>query len=526
MPTQPPASDPRDAGRVSADEYRVVRARSAGAGSGGRNGDGAPRARWSWPKRILVSGAAVLIVVALVIGGGAAWGLWSFSKVKRVDLDLAQAELSKDPINVLVVGSDSRAEITEDDPGAGGMLGDDAPTGQRSDSLMIARIDPLNDRIDLLSVPRDLCVPIAGMEGEHRINTAYQQSAQTVVDTVQTVLGIPINHFVEVDFAGFQSLVDAVGGVPMYFDHPVRDNNSGLDIATKGCQQLDGQQGLAFARSRHLEWNNGTKWVSDPTGDLGRMTRQQLLTRAAMSKAQTLGLNNVGKLTALVNAGLGSVKVDDTFSNADLISLGRRLAEFDPERMQTHSLPVTAHETSGGAAVVILDQAAAQPTLELFRVTVGAAALVTTTTAPPPSNDEVTVDVYNASGIEGEARRVSFVLTEGDFIPGAVEPSDATEAHTVITYPKGQEQMAQLVAGWITATPELAEDKNLPSGTVRITLGTDFDRVAEPDEVPSTTTTAAPAASADPAGSTPPEVTTTTQPGWKPGVAPVGTSCT
>jgi LCP family protein required for cell wall assembly len=473
---------------------------------------------------LLASVAACVVAVAVVLGGGAAWGLWSFSKIKRVDLDLEQAEAATEPINVLVVGSDSRAEITEDDPGAGGMLGDEAPTGQRSDSLMIARIDPTSDRIDLLSIPRDLWVTIPGQEGEHRINTAYQQSAQTVVDTVQSVLGIPVNHFVEVDFSGFQSLIEALGGVPMYFDHPVRDKNSGLNIETKGCHVLDGQQGLAFARSRHLEWSNGVKWSSDPTGDLGRMTRQQLLTRAAMAKAQTLGLNNVGTLKSLVDAGIGSVQLDDTFGTGDLIDLGKRLSSFDPEHMQTHSLPVVAHETSGGAAVVLLDQVAAQPTLDIFRGA-ATAAPVTTTTAPPPSEDEVTVEVVNATGVEGEARRVSFVLTDGGFVPGEVLPSDGTEARSEIRYAKGQQRMAELVAGWLSATPELVEDADVPSGTVSVILGTDFDRVAEPDEAPATTTTAAPEASVDPAAPTVPETTTTTQPGWQPGVPPEGTSC-
>ncbi len=466
----------------------------------------------------------VVLAVALVLGGGAAWGLWSFNRITRVDLDLEQAEAATEPINVLVVGSDSRADIDEDHPGADGMLGDEAPTGQRSDSLMIARIDPTSDRIDLLSIPRDLWVSIPGQEGEHRINTAYQHSAQTVVDTVQSVLGIPVNHFVEVDFSGFQSLIEALGGVPMYFDRPVRDDNSGLDVAAKGCQLLDGVQGLAFARARHLQWHNGSKWVSDPTGDLGRMTRQQLLTRAALAKAQMLGLNNVGTLKSLVDAGVDSVKLDASFGTGELIDLGKRLAKFDPDHLQTHSLPVVEHTTSGGAAVVLLDQAAAQPTLDIFRG-VATAAPVTTTTAPPPSNDEVTVQVVNATGQEGEARRVSFVLTDGDFVPGDVLPSDSTEARSEIRYAKGQQRMAELVAGWLTATPELVEDKNMPSGVVRVILGTDFERVAEPDEVPATTTTVAPETSADPSVSTVPETTTTTQPGWQPGVAPEGTSC-
>lgn len=472
---------------------------------------------------MLVGALACAVVVAAVAGAGAVWGLWSFSRIKRVDLELARPASATEPINVLIVGSDSRAEITDSDPGADGMLGDDAPTGQRSDSLLIARIDPTSDRIDLLSIPRDLWVPIAGTDSEQRINTAYSQSAQAVVDTVQSSLGIPINNFVEVDFSGFQSLVEAIGGVPMYFDHPVRDTNSGLDIAAKGCQVLDGFQGLAFARSRHLEWSNGSEWVSDPTGDLGRMTRQQLLTRAALSKAQTLGLNDVGRLKSLVDAGLGSVKLDATLGTGDLIDLGRRLSEFDPDRLQTHSLAVTPFRTGGGAAVVLLDDAAAQPTLDIFRGT-ATPTPVTTTTAPPPSNDEVTVEVVNATGQEGEARRVSFVLAEGDFVPGAVVPSERTVSTSVITYAKGQKLMAELVSGWITATPELKEDGKLPSGTVRVTLGTDFDKVAEPDEVsPTPTTVAEPVV--DPAAPSATSTTTTTQPGWQPGVPPQGTSC-
>lgn len=492
-------------------EYRVVRRTPKGS------------AGWSTPKRIAAAGLAGLLCIGVVLGAGAAWGLWSFSKIQRVDLNLAEVNSPTEPMNVLIVGSDSRADIEEGDPGAGGMLGKDAPTGQRADSLLIARIDPGSDRIDLLSVPRDLWVPISGKDSKQRINSAYAQSAQAVVDTVQDSLGVPINHFVEVDFSGFQSLVEAIGGVPMYFDHPVRDGNSGLEIGVKGCHVLDGQNGLAFARSRHLEWNNGVKWVSDPTGDLGRMTRQQLLTRAALAKAQTLGLNNVGTLKSLVDAGLGSVKLDDSLGTGDLVGLGKRFSSFDPERLQTHSLPVVPFRTDGGAAVVLVDDAAAQPVLDLFRGTAVAVA-VTTTTAPPPSADEVTVTVVNASGKEGQARRVSFVLITGGFIEGAVEPSDKTVPRTVIAYPKGQQRMAELVAPWLSAAPELKEDKKLASGSVRVTLGTDFLRVSEPEknEAPPAVASAAPAAAGTPAPAATP---TTTEPGWKPGVPPEGTSC-
>jgi LCP family protein required for cell wall assembly len=481
------------------------------------------KAGWSTRRRIGVGVVAVVGVVALVVGAGALWGLWSFASIDRVDLDLADVEPTE-PQNFLVVGSDSRADIDPEDPGADGMLGDDAPTGQRADSLMIARVDPDSERIDLLSVPRDLWVPIAGTGEEQRINTAYAQSAQAVVDTVQQALGIPIHHFVEVDFQGFSSLVDELGGVPMYFADPVRDRNSGLYVDRAGCRVLDGPQGLAFARARHLEYRSDGEWVSDPTGDLGRMTRQQLLTRAALAKAQTMGVGDVGKLRGLVQAGLDSVSLDSNLGAGDLIDLGGRISELDPDRMQTHSLPVVAHTTDGGAAVVLLDQAAAQPVLDIFRGN-AAAAPVTTTTAPPPTESAVTVHVYNGTDVEGEARRVNFVLTsDGDFVGGAVDTTTKPVQRTFIAYPKDSRAMAELVARWLSPEVDLREDEDLPPAAVAIVLGNDFERVAEPDDLPEApTTTEAPPA--DTAATSVPPTTTTTQPGWTPGQAPEGISC-
>ncbi len=485
---------------------------------------------WSRGRRIAVGAGAVVGVLALVAAAGSLWGLWSFASIDRIDLDLAQREPTE-PRNFLVVGSDSRAGISEDDPGADGLIGGEVPPGQRADSLMIARVDPDSDRIDLLSVPRDLWVPIAGTGEEQRINTAYAVSAQTVVDTVQTALGVPIHHFVEVDFEGFSSLVDSLGGVPVYFSEPVRDRNSGLYVDEAGCRVLNGTDGLALARARHLEHQANGEWVSDPTGDLGRMTRQQLLTRAALAKAQTLGLGDVGRLRGLVDAGLDSVSLDSTLGASELIELGGKISELDPDRMQTHSLPVVPETTSGGAAVVLLDEAAAQPVLDIFRGNLSQAP-VTTTTAPPPSESVITVNVYNGGDVEGEARRVHFVLTtDGDFTGGAVEQAAEPVARTYLEYSRNSRAMAELVARWLSPEAELYENPVLAPGTVAVVLGADFERVADPGEAPApTTTTVAPpvddgAAAGAPAGAPAPTTTTTTQPGWTPGQAPEGITC-
>ena len=482
------------------------------------------RTKRSAGKRVAMGLGAVLVVVALIAGAGAVWGLWSFNRIDRVDLDLADTAPTE-PQNFLVVGSDSRANIDSDDPGAGGMLGEDAPTGRRADSLMIGRIDPDSERIDLLSVPRDLWVPIAGTGKEQRINTAYSESAQAVVDTVREALGVPIHHFVEVDFKGFSSLVDALDGVPMYFSDPVRDKNSGLYVPKAGCQVLDGQQGLAFARSRHLEYRSDGEWVSDPTGDLGRMTRQQLLTRAALRKAQSMGITDVGKLQGLVDAGLGSVSLDSTLGAGDLIGLGERVARLDPDRMQTHSLPVVPHTTSGGAAVVTIDPVAAEPVLAIFRGDTSAAP-VTTTTAAPPTEAGITVHVYNGSGRDGEGRRVGFVLSsDGEFVSGSLETVDELVERTYVAYPKDSRAMAELVARWLGPDPELRENKKLSQGEVAVVLGEDFESVGEPEDDAPATEVPVTEAPSDDTTSTTPAAPTTTQPGWTPGQPPEGITC-
>lgn len=475
----------------------------------------------------------MLAVVALVVAAGAAWGLWSINRVGREDLKLSTAQ-DNQPRNYLVIGSDSRAGIDRTSKGAGVMTGRDTPGGQRSDSISIMRVDPGHQRVDMLSIPRDLWLPIAGTGGEQRINTAYGRSTQTLIDTIQQDLGIPIHHFVSVDLAGFQKIVNAIGGVPMYFPNPVRDTNSGLTVPKKGCTVLDGYMGLAFARSRHLTWSDGVKWHADPTGDLGRMTRQQLLIRTAIGKVKDLGLNNVASITRLVDATVGSVTLDSEMGTGDIVDLAQRFSDFRPDQLQTHSLPVTEHTTDGGAAVLLLDRAAAEPTLALFRDGTSGTAATTTTTVPLPEPSDVTVDVVNATGKQGEARRVVYVLADGGFGAGTVGSSQGHEAKTVVRYAKGARSMGELVGGWLDPTPMLEEDRTLAPGRVSVTIGSDFAHVSRP----ASSTTGARGGSAavdapngasghgstsgsDPSSST----TTTTEPGWTPGAAPLGVSC-
>ena len=184
--------------------------------------------------------------------------------------------------NYLIVGSDSRANGDPDG-------NDDTTAGcDCSDTMMILRRDPEHGA-SILSLPRDLWVPIAGRDGaKAKLNSAYADGPDVLARTITDNFGIPINHYVEIDLAGFIKLVDEIGGVEVCFDYAARDSGSGLDVQP-GCQNLQGSMALAYARSRHFEeWrpdeNGDYNWVPDNKNDLGRIERQQHFIRLAADK--------------------------------------------------------------------------------------------------------------------------------------------------------------------------------------------------------------------------------------------------
>ncbi|MDX6233527.1 MAG: hypothetical protein QOH68_2551, partial [Nocardioidaceae bacterium] len=223
--------------------------------------------RRTWPQRLLI--AFNLCFIFGLVSTAAALG-YVFSKsssLVRVELGsvLASDTEPGEASNFLIVGVDSaegldpknpiRAERTKAHIG-----------GLRSDTIMILRVDPATEQASLLSLPRDLYVPIAGTRGNQRINVAIQEGGpEALIQTVQDYLSIPIAHYLQVDFAGFQDLVGAVDGVPVYFPYPARDRKTGLNVTEPGCVTLDGVQALAYARSRAYQFFQGGRWRTDPT---------------------------------------------------------------------------------------------------------------------------------------------------------------------------------------------------------------------------------------------------------------------
>ncbi len=202
----------------------------------------------------------------------------------------------------------------------------------------------------MMSIPRDLYLPIAETGGSSKINAAYNGGPRRLVLTVQQSLGIPIHHYLEVDFVSFAGLVDSLGGITIDFPNPAFDTNSGLDVQQAGAVELNGPQALAYVRSRHLvEVVNGQN-QPDRTADLGRVQRQQKFLSAVFGKLGDAA-NPITLAKAASSASEG-LRVDDTMGLVDAIRLAWRLRSLDPEPVE---LPTRIGSNSAGSVLFLVD---------------------------------------------------------------------------------------------------------------------------------------------------------------------------
>jgi LCP family protein required for cell wall assembly len=462
-----------------------------------------PRSRASrrtWPQRLIVLSGALVVTACLGVASVAGYIGLRFGQIDRVEDIALQAREKGEPANYLVVGTDSREGIDPNDPDAGGFLGSSGC--DCTDTIMVVRVDPEAEAAYLLSFPRDLYLPISGQGESARINSAHAHGVQTLIDTIQDNFQVPIHHYVEIDFVGFEQLVDAVGGVPMWFDAPVRDTDSGLDVPTAECQVLDGRQARHFVRSRNLEFQDEDgDWVDDRTADLGRITRQQVFVRRAVAKAVSKGLSNPVTLNELVSAGVANVSLDEFLDAGDLLAMGRTFADFDSDQLIGYSIPTEPRQTPAGnygGELPLMRQA--QTALNVFR-------------GLPPgtlSPESIEVQVLNGTGVTGQAGDVSGALAEIGFT--VAEPASHSSEdvdRTTILFGYGGEDAARRVAAHISGGAHLVYDESINGDPLHVVLLTGADLTTVHDQ-PS------PEGSEDDLATTvsiPPEATTTTQPG-------------
>lgn len=278
----------------------------------------------------------------------------SLADVRReVSLTSVLAEPNDQFVNFLVVGSDSRAGADPSDPDFANVGGEGDVQGRRSDTLIVVNVEKSTGIISLMSVPRDLWVTIGDSENTERINVAYREGAAVVVRTINRALGIPIHHYLEIDFQGFKQLVDAVGGVTVCVEHPTRDRNTGLYIRP-GCKNLDGVDSLAYARSRFFEEKVDGQWRMDGTSDIGRGKRQRLFTALLMQTAVNRTLSDPFRAGAVMRGATSALLVDERL---DMVEFAQLMRPAAAGQLRRFSLDTFGDTVRGNSVLRIAESA-------------------------------------------------------------------------------------------------------------------------------------------------------------------------
>ncbi len=315
----------------------------------------APPQRLSTAKKVLLG---VLIVAVLGVFGTVGYIYYLDSKIEKIPdeaLPSLEDDVEQGFRNVLIVGSDSRENLPEGFDNFGSF------EGERTDVIMVAHVVP-GEGGQLLSLPRDLKVDIPG-NGTNKINAAFVFGGpDLLVQTIQDNFGIPIHHYVEIDFGGFARVVDSLGGVTKTFDNPARDVKSGLDVDA-GTIVMDGETALAYARSRSYQEQINGEWVSVDGNDIGRTHRQQEVLLLMFDEATSP--SSAFSLPGFASTFAEQITADAGFTPAVMIDIGRDTMSLSSSEIETMTLPVTG-STEGGVAYVVRVEPEATSVLDAF----------------------------------------------------------------------------------------------------------------------------------------------------------------
>lgn len=322
-------------------------------------------------RRLRVAVGSAALTPMIVVGGIAVYLRGQANELERIEVaGLAPAAslppISSDPagsapvddvpplaisLNILVAGIDRRP------PG-------DEVQGSRADTIAVVRIDPDAQRVSVLSVPRDLWVTAAdGTTG--RINSFTDDGG--LVEVVSSVLGIDINHYVEVDFAGFETLIDLAGGLTVPFDTAVRDESSGF-TGVAGCNNLSGADALAYVRSRRMQSLDPAtgEWTQDPTSDLGRIARQQDLMQRVLTTVLSQNYSPTDKARLLTDV-VDDLTVDTGLDLTGLQAIFNAASLIGADNFHAYDMNSTlSAEVIDGNAVLVADAAEIQADIDSF----------------------------------------------------------------------------------------------------------------------------------------------------------------
>ena len=363
-----------------------------------------------WIRRTAI---AVGLVIVLVVGGVVADYYYLGSLVNKQNVKNLQSAGATE--NILLIGSTTRCGLKVQNKAYG--LCSPATAGVNSDIDMIVHLDPSTKAVSLLSIPRDLFVPNARTDGANKIDAALYQGPSQLVAAIEEDLAIPINHYVELNFDTFSNVVNALGGVRMYFPTPIYDAESDLNIERPGCYLLDGRHALQLVRARHLQIqpnpsnHDPRSWPQEALSDLARIQRTHEFLRVLGAKVASRGLGNPITDQGIATAVLPDLTVDSGFSESAMVSLAETFAHTNISTLPQLTYPVIAVLSSllyrgypYGEVVFPVQPTGVNTVNQIFGVSTGTDSF---TARPLPAPSSVAISVENGTGIASQAALVA-----------------------------------------------------------------------------------------------------------------------
>ncbi len=447
-----------------------------------------PRRARRRPKRIwrrLVIGVGVFALVLGIGGAAAFWKLNGNIDSKSLDPNdhVVKDDTPKGATNILFIGSDSRKLKSKG-------YGNEA--GQRSDALMLVHFAKDNKRVEAVQIPRDTLTNLPACKdtgsgafpggANLMINSALAGGPACSVRAVETLSNVHIDHFVQLDFDGFASMVNALGGVNVCLDKPMVDPDAKLNLPA-GKQKLNGKNALALARTRHA--------VGDGS-DIGRLGHQQVVMSSIIGRARSAGvLTRPDRLFKFLNALTSSITVDEGISSiSKLTGLAKRARAVPDSKIRFITMPNGAAPTDPNRVVKTADADTIFASIAKDREVPVESKDTETTTAP-----KTPVKVLNAAGTQGLASTAQAALVKEGYVVSGVETAQKNSARTRI-FVDGTPEALKTAKALNKKFGFKAEIVEQPSGMTGVWLIVGTDRVnagfepATPDAVKATTRTA------------------------------------
>jgi LCP family protein required for cell wall assembly len=400
----------------------------------------------------------VILVLAVIIGLTALATLaYLHFRVKGNEQKIGGLSkgVAAEPMNVLVLGSDSRDDLSEEQRKSFGTIG-----GRRADTIILLHLDEKREKAILVHFPRDLRVTDPNGKVS-KINAIYGQGPEALVRTVSRFSGLPINHYIEVDFNGFNRITEALGGVDVYFEKPLQDPDSGLNVP-KGCVTIEGDQALAFVRARKID------------DDFGRIGRQQLYVKLMIDKIATPGtLLRPARVLGLINIFSENIRHDADLDLTDVRTIALRVRSFSSRNLDMRVVPSQGARIQG-QAFVVADDRKSDALFDAIRRRNSLPDYGRTEVIPLEPGD-VKLAVLNGTAIDKLAKNEGAALvSKGYLVPETA--NTIPHAKTTVYFHEGFDEKGRFIAGKYGA-----EAKPIPSNVkvrgeveVALALGDDF----------------------------------------------------